>query len=153
MGDRTYCTLTVWKDTTINEFEGLMNLLHDNLGEPCDRFGVNELQFEEINYAGITDPVEEYLRKHGFSYDWSWEPGGDYPGGCDLYDADSKESYSFCLADSEPVLRLTDAMDEEKRNAANKWAKWMRHKRPFSILDSPSDEYSLKIGTKEADHA
>jgi len=95
---------------------------------------LNSFYFEEVNYARLVDDVREILCEHGFSWDWSWCPGGGYGAGMELHNALSGETAEFATIDCEIVLTLDQIRDANVLAKAEKWGRFTLP--PLQVLDN-----------------
>ena len=141
MGDRTYCTLSVFGEIDRAGFTKLAYRIGAEWDgtqlEPDDHPG--EFGFEGVNYGQIDDDLCAELEAAGLSYAWHWQAGGGYGDGVYFVDRSSEAvvSAEFACSQGGIVLSLRDANDPETVGDANGWECWWRDTKLAIIGSGP----------------
>jgi len=138
MGDRCNGELIIHGLTDLNSWGEILAAVEEYSDE---RHAKNHFQFYEMNYGTLPPDIMEELEKYKMSYQWWTEPGGDYPAGVDMYNAQTKQHGSFLAADGEICIPVSHIENEESIAHCLKWHKWICSKPTFTIIDAPSEEF------------
>jgi hypothetical protein len=76
-------------------------------GAIADAHLIHMFYDEECNYATL-ESVEAVCKQIGISYLKSWEPGGGYVPGMEIYNAVVDQTFSVGSLEGEPVVTLAD---------------------------------------------
>lgn len=142
MGDRTSCTLTLSGVLDAQDIPTLVDALQemgpDDPNEIGDMLRDEDAHFtfEEMNYGNIYGSVKEVLIALSLSYEWSWESGGEYGAGTEIYDADTGESASLSLAGGDVVVSIDRVDDANYIKSVKHWSAIRDAGRTFTVVSS-----------------
>lgn len=114
MGDNTDCTLFLWGITTREKMDRVYSTIELDYGVELSRADIEsstreQIYFDEIDEAHLTDDVQQALKDAGLGYRWDWGNGGNYSEGFALFDPIGRESYTVQTRENIPVIPLGDA--------------------------------------------
>ena len=116
MGDRTYAYIRFSGAANREVAEDLLvelanqGCLSNEDDDPPTLENLAETFYDsECNYASM-EGVELFCQLSGISYVKTWEPGGSYGAGIELYNAVVNQSFQVATSEGEPVLTLGELM-------------------------------------------
>lgn len=162
MGDRTWTGIQFSGIVTREVAEELLDLLDMQCcgchagpelgrGHADNKFQIEHLaephnQFydDECNYATMED-IESFCREHHVSYFKSWQAGGDYGPGMEIYHAIVDQAVQCSDIDGEPVIGLDELIKaydkgeiDDKIKFLRSFKDWEANFPPIVIQDAAS---------------
>lgn len=152
MGDRTWTGIQFSGIISKDVAEGLL----DELNAQCDdcsndvpnvrKFSLEHLQVphnqftdDECNYATM-EGVEDYCRECHISYRKTWNTGGDYSSGVEIYNALVDQTWAINDVEGEPVIGVNDLVEahaagkiEDMINYLKSFTDWEKNYPPLEI--------------------
>lgn len=116
MGDRTWTSIEFSGAISFEQAEELLQLLKDqgcyaNHSDDTPKLDnlVNSDSFydSDCNYSQMED-IEAWCGENNVSYLKSWEPGGGYGPGMEIWDDAAETTYTCATVESSPALTVLD---------------------------------------------
>jgi len=152
MGDRTTCTLTLHGILWEKHIPELAAAIETAGGESYASRSLAEalknqeccFAFYEVNYGTIDDSLATCLDRLGLSYEWRWDPGGDYPAGIEITDALSGKRYNHYIINGEIAITLTDIDNPEQIAEARAARAFIADNTPLLVVSSAHHLLNLR---------
>ena len=150
MGDNTDCTLYLWGLTTREKMDRVYSAIALDYGIELSRADIEsatreQIYFEDIDEAHLTDDVQRALKEAGLGYRWDWGNGGNYSEGLAIYDPISQESYTVQTREDIPVIPIGDARNIEYIEAVERAMRILTEGAQTGFFVSESTHHHIEI--------